>query len=136
MLGVVPVIIARRIHFSTLRVLRPCGVIVHETYNQRMANADADLAEHVRHKDRLGYHDVRVGNLPDSRLTHFIADNLPTLAQEAPERLSEYEDLLLAYSSSQMAYSEFSARVRRREAGTDEDSDRPMGEDDTPDYFE
>jgi hypothetical protein len=33
-LDVVPVLIARRIHFSTFSVLNPCGVILHQTYNQ------------------------------------------------------------------------------------------------------
>ena len=34
-LDAVPVFIARRIPFVTFRVLNPCGVILHETYNQR-----------------------------------------------------------------------------------------------------
>lgn len=31
----VPVLVARRIHFSTFRVLNPCGVVLHQTYNRR-----------------------------------------------------------------------------------------------------
>jgi hypothetical protein len=30
----VPVLVPRRIHFSTFRVLNPCGVVLHQTYNQ------------------------------------------------------------------------------------------------------
>jgi hypothetical protein len=40
-LRVVPVLIARRIHYSTFSVLNPCGVIIHQTYNQRYPLSEA-----------------------------------------------------------------------------------------------
>jgi hypothetical protein len=60
-LDIVPVLIARRIHFSTFSVLNPCGVIFHQTFNQLYPNSAEELARRVRHKNLLGYHDVRVG---------------------------------------------------------------------------
>ena len=122
-LGVVPVLIARRISFVTFRVLGTCGVIMHETYNQRMANADAALAARVRDKDLLGYHDIRVGNDPDARLTKFISVNLPGLVPDSRAKLAVYSDLLEAFATGAMAYKEFAARVRRRELGQNEDND-------------
>ena len=76
----VPVLIARRIPYVTFSVLSRCGCVVHQTYNQRYPNADTALAMRARHKDLLGYHDIRVGNDPDSRLLTFIIQNLPTRA--------------------------------------------------------
>lgn len=121
-LGVVPVIIARRIPFVTFRVLGTCGVILHETYNQRMANADAQIAARAKHKDQLGYHDIRVGNEPDARLTRFVGTNLPNLIAGAKAKLGDYGDLLDAFANG-MEYKEFAARVRRRQLGQNEDHD-------------
>lgn len=124
-LKVHPVFIGRRIQYVSFRVLGTCGVIMHETYNQRMASADADLANRARHKDLLGYHDIRVSNEPDARMTRFFNEHLPVLVQTAKPKLEKYHDLLWAFATKEMAYAEFSARVRRRESGQKEDNDWP-----------
>lgn len=124
-LNVIPVLIGRRLPFVTLKVLGPCGVLLHETYNQRMANADADLAVQVRHKNLLGYHDVRVSNVPDGRLTKFIETNLPIIVPAAREKFVRFSDLLAEFAYSRMDYAEFAARTRRRLAGQKEDNDWP-----------
>jgi hypothetical protein len=66
--GAVPVLIARRLPFVTIRLLQMGGCLIHENYNQLYPEADALLAERVRRKGLLGYHDVRVGNEPDARI--------------------------------------------------------------------
>ena len=70
-LDTVPVLIARRLPFVTVHVLHPCGVLVHQTYNQLYPTADAELADLAKDKHLLGYHDIRVGNHPDARLSRF-----------------------------------------------------------------
>lgn len=119
----VPVLIARRIHFVTFRVLNPCGVIIHQIYNQMFPAADQALAEKAKHKDLLGFHDIRTGNQPDNRLTKFISGNLPDLLDDAREKFEANRDLLEAFSSQEMPYKEFAARVRRRSNETNEDHD-------------
>lgn len=124
-LDVIPVIVARRIQYASFRVLGTCGVIMHETYNQRLANADAAIAEQAKHKDLLGYHDIRTGNAPDARLTRFFADQLPGLLDRSRASLDQYRDLLEAYTSRDIPYAEFAARVRRRRNRQNEDNDWP-----------
>jgi hypothetical protein len=51
-LDTVPVLIARRIHYSTFAVYSKCGVMVHQTYNQLIPESDAvrfftDCAAHL-----------------------------------------------------------------------------------------
>src|SRR2546428_8686859 len=75
-LNAVPVLIGRRMPYVTFSVLSACGVVLHQTYNQLYANADRALAERVREKRLLGYHDIRVGNDPDERLLKFVPVNL------------------------------------------------------------
>jgi hypothetical protein len=119
----VPVLIARRVPYVTYMLLKTCGVIIHQTYNQMLPNFDAELAEQARRKDNLGYHDIRVGNLPDERLKKFIGTNMPAVAAQARERFDQYKDLLEAFGAKDMPYHEFAARVRRRSQGVDEDKD-------------
>jgi hypothetical protein len=94
LLNCVPVIIGRRIPFVTFRLLHPCGVIVHQTYNQLFPASASIIADEARRKDGLGYFDIREGNLPDDRLLKFLTMNLPKIAAEAYERFDQYADLL------------------------------------------
>jgi hypothetical protein len=122
-LDVVPVFIARRIHFSAFVVLNTCGVVLHQTYNQLFPTTDTALADRAKDKTNLGYHDIRTGNVPDARLIEFINDNLPTVLPKHREKFDEYKDLVQDFAGGSMSYPEFAARVRRRREGVDEDSD-------------
>lgn len=133
-IGVVPVLVARRIPYVTFRVLGACGVLMHETYNQRLAVADAHIAEQARDKSLLGYHDIRIGNEPDARLNRFTAEYLPQLVAGARQKLDEFDDLLHGFAWAEMPYQEFAARVRRRESGQNEDHD--WEDDEPPNLFE
>jgi hypothetical protein len=75
-LDIIPVLIARRIPFVTFKVLSPCGVLFHQTYNQLLPETEQEVAEKAKHKDLLGYHDIRTGNQPD-KLTAEIHPHQP-----------------------------------------------------------
>lgn len=122
-LDCVPVLISRRIPYVTFLLLSACGVLMHQTYNQLLPQADLALADRVRHKTLLGYHDIRTGNQPDGRLQKFVNQNLPNLADEARAKFAANRDLLEAFSAREMTYKEFAARVRRRTNGLPEDND-------------
>ena len=129
-LDCVPVLIARRIHFVTFKLLHSCGVVIHETYNQLMPKADRELAEKARDKQSLGYHDIRLGNQPNDRLVKFIEINLPKILPKARNQFDQYKDLLGDFADNTIDYEEFAARVRRRSEGVDEDWDQPQNEED------
>jgi hypothetical protein len=118
---VVPVLICRRIHYSTFSVLNPCGVILHQSFNQLYPKSEQALAEKVKHKLLLGYHDVRVGNEPDARLIRFIHHNLPQVLPTARQRFERFKDLLWGYANGDHSYKSFAARVKRRLHGEPED---------------
>ena len=138
-LDIVPVLIARRIHYSTFSVLNPCGVIIHQTFNQLYPNSATELADKVKDRSSLGYHDVRVGNSPDARLTRFIHEHLPGLLPRAKQNFDNFKDLLFAYGSGEQSYKSFAARVKRRMRGESEDltefeSESPDDWHDEPDW--
>jgi len=128
-LDCVPVLIARRLPFVTFKILGACGVLVHQTYNQLLPETESDLASKARDKNLLGYHDIRVGNQPDSRLLKFIGTNLPLILPQAREKFDSYKDLIDEFANG-MEYKAFSARVRRRGDGTNEDYDYDQPPDD------
>jgi hypothetical protein len=106
-------------------VFNRCGLILHQTYNQLVPQADEALANKARDKTLLAYFDIRLGNQPDGRLTKFIGTNLPMVLPGARDHFDEHKDLLTAYCREGMVYEEFAARVRRRAAGQKEDDDWP-----------
>jgi hypothetical protein len=120
-LDAVPVLIARRIHFSTFAVLSKVGFIFHQTYNQLFPTAFPETAANAKQKDTLGYHDIRVGNAPDPRLLKFITTNLLNVAATARANFEAHKDLLEPYALRQMDYDEFAGRVLRRWRGENED---------------
>jgi hypothetical protein len=98
---------------------------MHQTYNQLLPATASSLADQARHKDALGFHDIRVGNDPDARMQKFIGENLPKVLPDARQNFDRYKDLLLSYGSLEIDYTEFAARSRRRSEGTNEDFDEP-----------
>ena len=125
-LNAVPVIIARRIPYATFAVLSRCGVIMHQTYNQFLPAADAEVAALAKQKDLLGFHDIRLGNEPDGRMVKFITENLPIIADEARRKFDEYSDLLDNFVNGHMGYAEFAGRSGRRSRGEAEDFDEDL----------
>jgi hypothetical protein len=113
-LNAAPVMIARRIAYVTFSVLNPCGLIFHQNYNQLFPTADAMLAEKARHKKLLGYHDIRVGNEPDKRLSMFLHTNLQKVLPVARDKFEIFKDLLTKYSTGEIRYDAFAAIAAKR----------------------
>jgi len=112
---VVPVLIARRLPFLTIRLLQMSGCLVHENYNQLYPTSDGELATEVRQKNKLGYHDVRTGNEPDKRMLRFIGDLLPGLARDARPVFQRFREVHRDYGKGKLKYGQWQKAVR----GTD-----------------
>ena len=80
-LNVVPVLIARRLHYTTKsNFLQPAGIIAHESYYQYYPADKADLAAQAKHKRSLGFTDVVATEEPHPRTTTF-SKHLPSLVE-------------------------------------------------------
>ena len=135
-LDIVPVLIGRRIPFVTFRLLNPCGVLLHQTYNQLYPQAERELAAKARDKNLLGYHDIRVGNQPDARLLRFVGENLASVIMGARGRYDEYKDLLHGYACGQLSYRVFAHRVIQRQRGLSETLEMIEPEAEEEDFLE
>lgn len=107
---------------------------MHQTYNQLYPNAAKNLADQVKSKTLLGYHDVRVGNIPDDRLLRFIHINLPIVLPAARQSFDIFKDLLCGYATGEYSYPAFAALVKRRMRGEPEDLPGPELEDEGESY--
>jgi hypothetical protein len=80
-LNAVPVLIARRMHYTTrTNLLEPAGIIAHESYFQYYPADQAELAKQVKHKRSLGFTDVTASEEPHVRTLTFFRDHLPQIA--------------------------------------------------------
>jgi hypothetical protein len=134
-LDCVPVLIARRIHPSTVFVFGKCGLIVHQNFNQLVPASDPELVANLKHKDLMGFFDIRATNEADARMQRFFADSLPKAMPAAREKWEAHADLIERYATDpEMTYEEFAGRVGRRARGENEDGfDTPP--DDPDDYL-
>lgn len=80
-------------------------------------------AKDASSKELLGYHDIRLGNQPDARMTKFVTINLPKLIPAMRPVFDEYKDILAEFGSGEIDYAVFAAKVRRRSQGTKEEND-------------
>jgi len=120
-IDVVPVLVARRMHYTTFSVLNACGAIIHQFYNQLYPNAEAGLADDVRDKNRLGYFDVRVGNEPDARMLHFFGNSIQLVSKESREKFDSRKELIDQYVNGSMKYVEFERTLREGDEGSEEE---------------
>jgi hypothetical protein len=128
-LDAIPILLARRIHISTFFVLNKCGVILWQNFNQLYADIDEEIAIQAKHKDKLGYHDIRIGHQPDRKMIQFANVGLPTALPAARQKFEEYKDLLTKYAFGEYTYKQFAGIAKLRSHGFSEDLE-PYQEDD------
>lgn len=95
-----PLLIARRIHYSTItNFFEPAGIFSHETYNQYYPLDKNDIAEKVRNKGLLGFTDVLASETPQIRTVKFFAEILPKITPHMAERWQSNRDALMEYAT-------------------------------------
>jgi hypothetical protein len=113
-----PILVARRIHFLAFRLFSTCGVIFHQTYNQRLPVSESELASQAKDKRLLGYHDIRLGNDPDTRLNRFISVNLPRVLLEKRHIFDTQKAVLQDYVAGVITLQEFIRYVLQESTDT------------------
>lgn len=73
----VPVLIARKIHYSTRLLFKRIGILGVETHRQLFSPSIADQLIDIRHKDGLGFHDISTDLEPPTWLRNFFEKTIP-----------------------------------------------------------
>lgn len=134
-LDIPPILIGRRIPYVTRRLLQPAGMLLWETRQQFYPAEYDNIAAVIREKDSLGYFDIKVTDSPTPQIQDFISRIIPEELPKTRVRFDEFKDLLARYAYGEIAYQEFAARIRRRENGTNEDTDQEPEEESFDDLF-
>jgi hypothetical protein len=110
--NVLPVLIARRVSYVAFsEILFPCGIVVHETYNQLYPLSAVATAALASDKNLLGYHDIRTTNEPNNRLLKFLHIDLPELLPDAVEKFRQYRPILLDFAQGNLSYADLRRHV-------------------------
>lgn len=93
-----PLLIARRIHYTTLtNFLEPAGIIAHQSYYQYYPADKQELVKKLRHKRSLGFSDIRATEEPDTRTLKFFHENLQKISDSMAERFRRNQSALEDY---------------------------------------
>jgi hypothetical protein len=99
----IPLLVARRLHYATrTNLLRPAGIIAHESLNQYYPFDQAELAAQVKHARSLGFTDVIASEEPHPRTVRFFSEILPSIVEPMAERWKANKAALVAFARKEM----------------------------------
>jgi hypothetical protein len=111
-LGCIPLMIARRFHYTTREnLLKPAGILFHETLYQYYPFGHDDLVSQVKDKTLLGFSDIRATEQPDKRTTAFFTHYLPAIAGPATVVWNKNRRSLEAYAHGQISLSQLYVEI-------------------------
>jgi hypothetical protein len=128
-LGAVPVLIARRIHYTTkTNLLEPAGIVAHESYFQYYPSDRAELAERVRDKRSLGFTDVMATEDPHPRTVKFFTSILPKILPQMASRWTSSREALREYAVGNINLAQLYTEVGSPAGGKWQDYEEPEPE--------
>lgn len=117
-LGAIPVIIARRIHYTAItNLLEPSGIIAHESYYQYYPSDQHELAASVRDKRSLGFSDILASEEPHARTVRFFVEHLPSIVDRMAERWQQHLPVLVDYANDRLNLAQLYNAIGCRAAG-------------------
>jgi len=127
-----PVLVTRRVHFTTRILFSRLGAIALETYfqftNPRVEQTLAD----VRHRDGVGFADIRFTDAPSPHVVNLFSKRLPSLIPRYWETFNNNIELIKDYSD---VGSKMTGRELKIELGIleeDEEEEEEIYEEDYP----
>ena len=99
-----PVLVARRIHFTTRLFFSRIGALAYQTYFGYYPAEYADRLSDVRHKDGLGFADLRFTDEPPPHLVSFFSNLLPSRIEATMDLFERRIDLVHAYVNRDIEY--------------------------------
>lgn len=95
----IPLIVQRRIHYSTLsNFLEPAGIIAHETLYQYYPDDELALAARVKSVRGLGFSDVLASRVPHQRTLEFFTDRLARVVPPMAAKWARNREALYRYA--------------------------------------
>jgi hypothetical protein len=109
--GHVPVLIARKLPYITRLVFKAVGILGFETHFMYLHPVLESKFELIRHKDGLGFADLRFTADPPRHLVHFLQTVLPKEISTTATTFAENRSLIESYLGEQTSYYEFMSKL-------------------------
>jgi hypothetical protein len=111
-LHMIPLLVARRLHYATrTNLLRPAGIIAHESLYQYYPLDQAEIAAQVKHARSLGFTDVLASEEPHARTVRFFSVLLPSIVEPMAERWNANRDALVAFAREEMPLAQLYSEI-------------------------
>ena len=102
--NMLPVLVARKIHYTTRLFFHYLGAIAFETHFQYFAPKFAARLEEARHKDGLGFADIRFSDEAPVHVINLFSTLFPQLATASWEKFQAHQELVTDYVNDDLDY--------------------------------
>lgn len=93
-----PVLICRKVTYDLFFLFKQIGALAFQVHRQMFPLEFAERLAFIKHKDGLGFHDIRFGDDPPPSLTHFMSETIPRYLEEKIALFREKAPLLREYA--------------------------------------
>jgi len=125
--NMLPVLVTRKIHYTTRMVFHYLGAIAFETHFQCFLPQYAERLTEARHKDGLGFADLRFTDEPPDHVTKLFSETLPKLIESSWATFTSNADIIKAYADQDLDYFHLLAELGIQQLDDEEEED--FGED-------
>ena len=132
-LDALPVLIVRRIHYSTIsNFFLPAGIIAHESLFQYFPSDRIQFATAAKNKRSLGFTDILATEDAHARTIKFFTTDLPRIVTPMAEKWQRNRQALVAYAKEEINLAQLYTAIGSRAGGKWLES----GEDTPPELYE
>jgi len=116
-----PVLVTRKIHFKTRLLFSYLGAVAFQTHFQCFLPKYANRLADARHKDGLGFADMRFTSDPPPHVTKLFSETLPRLIEPSWDKFNSNSELIRAYSHEEINYRELTEELGIVDSEEDEE---------------
>ncbi|MBX9723285.1 MAG: hypothetical protein K2X81_17915 [Candidatus Obscuribacterales bacterium] len=109
----VPIIVCRKIQYSTRLLFKKIGLLGAETHRQYFSPTVESRLEGIKHKDGLGFHDISCSESPPKWLAPFFGKTVTRLAGDCSSTFQSRSDVLLRHAEILSSNLSGSQRIRQ-----------------------
>ena len=97
-------LIARKVHYTTRLFFHYLGAIAFETHFQYFSPKYESRLADAKHKDGLGFADIRFNEDPPPHVVNLFSTLLPQLAPASWDKFQSNQELIVAYLDDDIDY--------------------------------
>jgi len=121
--NMLPVLVARKVHFTTRNVFHHLGALAFETHFQFFDPIYEEQLTDVKHKDGVGFADIRYYEHPPPHLVKMFSSTLVNLLPHSWQTFSNNAQLIREYTEEEIDYHDLLVRLGLAEEFEEEDQE-------------